>query len=360
MLWTLLRQREITLVTLGDGLASYLENPDESTTDRCLLSKKEVLRSSERVTSRTWKTDTPKPVPYSGSHTKRWYNAVSPKRWTVSMLSCITTLLIVGWLLRIALKNDNNAPNPIVNYTFGALNPNAVTGFRTPHGIAALAACVLMANLPQMILSFLYVLYNGLYTSMHLAHEYGGYAAARKPLRVTVPKGAQRSTYWLQLPYAYGVPLIVASATMHWLISQSIFLARVAVWRDDGMESEDPSAAFSAVGYSSSAILSTIVFGTCMLLVVIAISFKRLPGIIPIAGSCSMALAAAAHRPESDVDAAVLPVKWGVVNMEGDDDVGHCCFTSEEVTEPQEGKLYAGHVRGTTCTITGLGCRAHG
>jgi hypothetical protein len=341
MFWTLLRQRDTTLVTFGDALASWLDQPDDRTTHRCLMSKKEFLASH------TWNADKPSPIPFPSRHNKRkrWYNAVSPKRWTFSMLSCIITLLIVGWLLRIALRNDNNAPNPLVNYTFGALSPGAVTGFKTMYGLTALAGCVLLANLPQVILSFLYIMYNGIYTSMHLAHEYGGYAAERKPLRVTTPRGTQRSTYWLQLPYAYGVPLIAASATMHWLISQSIFLARVAVWKD-GMQSEGSDANFSAVGYSSSAILSTIVFGTCMLLVVIGVGFRNLPGSMPIAGSCSMALAAAAHRPEGDVDAAVLPVRWGVVRVpEGDADVGHCCFTSEEVTEPQEGKLYAGDTK---------------
>jgi hypothetical protein len=337
MFWTLLRQRETTLVTFGDALSSWLDHPDDATTHRCLLSKKEFL------SSHTWKTDKALPVSFSSRKTKRWYHAVSRKRWVVSMLSCITTLLIVGWLLRLALQNDNLAPRPLVVYYFGALSPHAIISFwDNPHGLKALAGSVLLANLPQMILSFLYVMYNGLYTSMHLAHEYAGYANDRKPLRVTTPKGCQRSTYWLQLPYAYGVPLIAASAMMHWLTSQAIFLARIVVWKD-GVQSEGLDMAWSAVGYSPSAILSTVVFGGCMLIVVVGISLRKLPSSMPIAGSCSMALAAAAHRPDRDVDAAVLPVKWGVVREAGDaEDVGHCCFTSEEVTEPQEGKLYAG------------------
>jgi hypothetical protein len=102
----------------------------------------------------------------------------------------------------------------------------------------------------------------------------------------------------------------------------------------------------SAVGFSTAPMLCTILLGTCMLLVAVGMGFRKLPSSVPIAGSCSMALAAAAHRPESDVDAAVLPVKWGVVRQPEDaEDVGHCCFTSEQVTEPQEGKLYAGDMK---------------
>jgi hypothetical protein len=89
-----------------------------------------------------------------------------------------------------------------------------------------------------------------------------------------------------------------------------------------------------------------------MLLVAVGLAFRKLPGSMPFAGSCSMAFAAAAHRPKSDVDAAVLPVKWGVSRQPEDaEDVGHCCFTSEEVTEPQEGRLYAGDSKDTVWCV---------
>jgi len=341
MFWTLLRQRENTLVTFGDALASWLESPDTNTTHRCLMSKKDILHSSQKG-SLAEKVNTPTPVPFSRSQTHRWHEAISPNRWAASMIPPIIAIIVAGLLLHLALTDDYIAPNPLVSLGFGSLSPAAVIKINLPQeGTAGLTSCVLLANLPQLILSFLYLMYNGLYTGMHMAHEYGGYAAHRKPLRVTTPSGAQRSTYWLQLPYAYGVPLLLASAVLHWLVSQSIFLARVTVWFKDA-QTEKSTA--SAVGYSPAPILCTILLATCMLIVAAGMGFRKLPGSIPIAGSCSVALAAAAHRPESDVDAAVLPVKWGVVReSEGADDVvGHCCFTSEEVTEPQEGRLYAG------------------
>ena len=341
MFWTLLRQRETTLVTFGDALASWLEHPDDTTAHRCLMSKKEF------VSAHTWDIDKPPPVPFYGCKTKRWYHAVSRKRWIISMLSCTTPLLAIGGILHLAIRNDTFAPNLLAESPFGALNPYAVFGFRDAHGLTALAECVLLANLPQMVLSFLYVMYNGLYTSMHLAHEYAGFANDRKPLRVTTPKGSQRSTYWLQLPYAYGVPLIVASAAIHWLVSQAVFLARVEVWKD-GVPSEGSNVAWSGVGYDSMAMIHTIWLWSCLLIVVVGMGLRKLPSSMPIAGSCSVALAAAAHRPDSDVDAAVLPVKWGVVRESEDaEGVGHCCFTSEEATEPQVGRLYAGDTKDT-------------
>jgi hypothetical protein len=347
MFWTLFRQRENTLVTFGDALASYLESPDESTTNRCLTSKKNILHPSKKSTAHTWKADIPSPIPFSRDE-HRWHSAINPTRWILSVGSCIAAIAATSVLLHTALAKPNPilAPNPLTAQGFGSFSPATVLNVGVPRsGTTGFLLCVLLANLPQLIMSFLYLMYNGLYTSMHLAHEYGSYATKRKPLRVTSPRGLQRSTYWLQLPYTYGVPLIVTSAVLHWLISQSIFLARVSVWAD-GVQVEGSTGMFSAVGYSPAPILCAIMLGVGMLIVFIAMGFRRLPDTIPTAGSCSVALAAAAHRPENDVDAAVLPVKWGVVREpEGAEGVGHCCFTGEEVTEPQEGKLYAGDAK---------------
>lgn len=72
---------------------------------------------------------------------------------------------------------------------------------------------------------------------------------------------------------------------------------------------------------------------------------RRFKGNMPVAGSCSVAIAAACHRPREDVDAAFLPVQWGeVVSVSRNDgeEVGHCCFTSLDVEPMVRGKMYAG------------------
>lgn len=83
-----------------------------------------------------------------------------------------------------------------------------------------------LANLPQIFLSALYFSVNRLCTSLYFAYEWNKYATRRKGLRVTSPKGDQRSTYFLQLPFRYAIPLVAISGLMHWLLSQSIFLVR--------------------------------------------------------------------------------------------------------------------------------------
>ena len=150
-------------------------------------------------------------------------------------------------------------------------------------------------------------------------------------------KTVAESSYWLQLPYWYSVPLIVASALLHWLISQSIFLARISVFDYLGQATEGGD--FSEVGYSCTPILCAILLGTMMLLVALGSGCRKLASHIPLASSCSVAISAACHRPQWDEDAAFLPVQWGEVYGEGDHEVGHCCFTSEAVKELTPGRM---------------------
>jgi len=217
---------------------------------------------------------------------------------------------------------------------FGTVDANALIGYQ-PNG---LLATVLLANLPQGILSFLYLTYNGIFSCVVSADEWSQFAHSRRPLRVTAPAGKQRSTYYLQLPYTYAIPLLIISGTLHWLMSQSLFLALATAYDDTGA----PVESISQVGYSCIAIFCSLIVGGFAIIVGIANGFRRYKAGIPLAGSCSAAISAACHRPPEDVFASFKPVKWGVVEGDKGEDIGHCCFTSFEVTEPVETHQYAG------------------
>lgn len=229
---------------------------------------------------------------------------------------------------------------------FGTVTSESLVSFSLGLGTTGIHLSILIANSPQVLLSFLFLTYNGLFTCMLMNHEWSGYAHVRKPLRVTTPAGSQRSTYRLQLPYKYGIPLLVLSGTLHWLVSQSIFLARVEYYKngtlDDAAETdsyEDVYAAISTLGYSCIAIITVIALGGIVVLIGILHGFRRYKPGMPLAGSCSAAISAACHRPNEDVDAPYKPVMWGAV--ESKDPIGHCCFTSFEVTKPIKGQVYA-------------------
>jgi hypothetical protein len=78
-------------------------------------------------------------------------------------------------------------------------------------------------NLPQLGVSITYLAYNGLFTRMIAEKEWLGFSKEFKALRVSRPKGSQRSTYRLQLPYRWSIPLMACSGVLHWLVSNCIY-----------------------------------------------------------------------------------------------------------------------------------------
>lgn len=111
---------------------------------------------------------------------------------------------------------------------------------------------VILANVPQLLASAFYLAYNGILTTFLVQSEFSSLYRTRKPLRVSEPAGAQRSSYPISLPFRYGVPLSVSSGVMSWLLSQSLFLARITALHPDG--APDRANSFSTTGYSPIAI----------------------------------------------------------------------------------------------------------
>ena len=258
---------------------------------------------------------------------------------------CTATLITAGILLDRGMRNQNLGDKSIKglwSLGFGAVTAHSLTVIHIS-GSGGLLLTVLIANLPQVILSFLYLTYNGLFTCMLLGQEWSQYAHHRKPLRVTYPVGRQRSTYRLQLPYAYGVPLMVFSGALHWLVSQSIFLARVTVFNTAGEELPD---SISTCGYSCIAIIAVIIVGFAALVFGNVNGFRKYPKGMPLVSSCSAAISTACHPLTNDTDASVLPLMWGVVKTDGS--VGHCCFTSFEILPSKEAEEGA-NVGGSAC-----------
>ena len=170
-----------------------------------------------------------------------------------------------------------------------------------------LITCVFLANLPQALLSFAFLAYNGIFTSMLMGKEWSEYALERKSLRVTLPRGMQRSTYRLQLPYTYGLPLLFLSAILHWLVSQSLFPVRIVVI--DETTKENP---FTTIGYSMLGIITTFAVSGIALFISILMGFRHYDPGLPIIGSSSIAISQQCCRPIEDVAAAIKPVMWGV------------------------------------------------
>ncbi|PVH88666.1 hypothetical protein DL98DRAFT_580231 [Cadophora sp. DSE1049] len=367
ILW---RHRTSTLVTTGDAIASFLDTPDPVTKSHCLLSRKDVV-------SGKWLQSEATPVPYSKSNL-RWHHAASTGRWWFCYgLSAAVLITSIAFFI-VGVKSIPDSPLPLMKYLwslgFGTAMPEAIVAVE----VDGFAANVLFANFPQLILSFLYLAYNGLFTSMLGAVEYGRFSQHRKGLRVSSkPEGAQRSSYYLQLPYTYGMPLIVLSIVLHWLVSQSIFvvLIHISKWTElkqyQGFGYMDN---LTACGYSPIALFFVVLVSTLALIGGRILGCRRLPGDIPLAGGCSLVISAACH-PGSTKDGfsgvhSTSEVQWGAIparqysksetiaKSPSDDtelleittcdlallgdspSLGHCSFSSDLVESPEEGLPY--------------------
>lgn len=238
----------------------------------------------------------------------------------------------------------NGGPAVFVPRGFGKPDTSTLIGGNSYGRHLSPVATSLLANAPQLVVSYIYIAYNGLLTSMLTTAEWVAYAARPKNLRVTWPKGQQRTRNYLQLPYLYGIPLLIASTLLHWLISQSLYLVRVTGYESDGTESYGNSV--SAAGYSPFAIVFAISMGAAMLVAALLIGLLRAyPTNAPLAACCSASLAASCQpqEPMTEDDVTQKKLQWGVVD-EGavaNGGVGHACFSFNDVSPLVEGRRYA-------------------
>ncbi|KIW60409.1 hypothetical protein PV05_00625 [Exophiala xenobiotica] len=351
---------ETPLVNVGDAIQSFLRIPDHTTEGMCLASHASVVASSK--------------IGYLAMPTRydpkqyRYYHAATWGQWT--FLMSIFTLVIVGTAVCLALGIRNFVGEKTIGNAWsiglGNVKPeNLVMGLSIGYGDRSIAISTLIANTPQAIFSFLYVCYNALFTVMFLSRELSRFSVTagrgRKYLRVTDSRGEQKSTYFLSLPYKYGIPLLVGSGLLHWLVSQSIFLANITIIPRDGevpMQDE-----ITTVAYSPIAMLFILFVVFALLVFVFAIAMRKLPMGMPLIGSNSLAISAACHPPmgldQSEREDMVLrPLNWGAVpgagkvsdlgirgyEVESPDDgqnVGHCCFSDQPLEPPERGRFYA-------------------
>jgi len=350
-LWNL---KEPILATVGDAVASYLEQSDMTTVGRCLVdfeTHKKSAQDSFRVYNRKRET--------------RIYRGTSHARWWCSMLPLILLQTLAWtwcWLYIVKLLSYGRGSFNQVMKNFGKVdNQSRLTIGLAGRSGSGLIIDIIMANTVQLAVSATYFLYNSLYTAQYAALEWTTFiTGARKALRVTYPRGQQRSTFYLQLPYYYSVPLLVAAIVMHFLASETVFLARLQYYDSNGAPRND--LGWMNVGLSLSGLLSSCCVGTALIL--IQIFHAWLPLIdnrIPIHGNSSVVISAMCHPPTEherehhSIDnnelgkLATRPLMWGVTRQpelrsDGNETLllpGHCGFTADVVELPIIGSSYS-------------------
>ncbi|KAF8241402.1 hypothetical protein K440DRAFT_591950 [Wilcoxina mikolae CBS 423.85] len=339
------------LATIGDAIQSFMREPDPYTSGICYAGKSYIVGQSKF--NLPWHTGRPRPSQWR-SEGYRWWKVASLTRWIGSIVIISASLITAAGLLSSSVNSDRQFyGNSNIKHTwargFGQANLGSILPW---HDFTQtwLFRAVLLANTPQLLFSILYLIYNAIFTSILMGREWNRYAYFRKSLRVSDPAIGQRSTYWLHVPFRYGIPLMILSGLLHWLISQSLFLVRVEILpnfdqypaHESNPRQTFDSGTLSAVGYSTISIIFVLPVATVAVVAVAICGIQRFKYDMPVAGCCSAAISAACHPLDIGDTDTLRPLKWGEVSAVDDGSIRHLTFSDGDVTAPREGVLYAG------------------
>ncbi|KAI0972139.1 hypothetical protein F4678DRAFT_479105 [Xylaria arbuscula] len=266
ILWKL---RHHSLVTPGDVIESFIMEPDHITAGLCHL---------DIFDYRSFHTQFPRALPdrEDSELGKRLTQILPPVVWaqTSSYLSSMVILvaLITG------------------------------KGFLS-NGKRFYPSALLHVNIPQILVSIYYYYYNAFFTHLQVEREWNEYSSKGKPLRVSYPKGQRTSSYRLQLPFRYSVPLILGSAVCHWIVSNALF----------GVNG--PS--FIAIGYSPAATLVLLVAACVSLPLPLLFCWHEIEGKMPNGGSNSLTKCPDRESNITQTNEEETPSDDGVGDLEG-------------------------------------------
>ncbi|KAI0013844.1 hypothetical protein F4779DRAFT_638995 [Xylariaceae sp. FL0662B] len=219
------RLSDLSLVTPGDAIESFILKPDTRTVGLGTLDIVDSQRL-EYAPRKSWTLDVDRelsplirPRGWRRSNHRLW-RTIPRAAWSRTYFLLFVAMVALSTFLGLSLASSgNNLTTP-----FGHSDEALVSDVANGSGYLGL---LLWANVPQVFVTFCYFSYNSFFTRMVVEQEWNEFSLSHKPLRVSHPKGNQVSTYRLQLPYKYSIPLFGVSALLHWLIGAVWHIRRI-------------------------------------------------------------------------------------------------------------------------------------
>ncbi|KAF1845476.1 uncharacterized protein K460DRAFT_311919 [Cucurbitaria berberidis CBS 394.84] len=317
------------LRTLGDAIASFLEEEDPTTKNMCLVSSKQVRKHGFKTPY--------EPQIFTGSR-PRWLNGANTTEFCTTIGISVFYILVLSIALSFAI---DGAKGFAFTNGLGVPDIQSLASFKGDDtGSSGIVPTLLIANIPQLGFSLLYVVYTNIWSKLLVAQEFDRLTQVKKGLRVSErPRGMQRNSQIFTLPVRYAVPLMGCSAMLHWLCSQSFFMVRI-----DGVNAHreiDPNDQLVRLGYSAKGVVSLIAVSLVMMVVTVCVSvFRRLRTELGET-SMSVVISAACHTKRYETEPWLQEVQWGDVS-EGveEQNVRHCAFTARLAEQPILGQAY--------------------
>ncbi|UPX09651.1 uncharacterized protein EKO05_0000336 [Ascochyta rabiei] len=320
------------LRTMGDAITSFLKKQDETTKDMCLVSSAQIRKQGFQSPYSPQTFTNARPRWWTGANTTEFFSTIGISAGYVVILS--STLY---WAIS---ETDGTA----FDSGLGRPNIQSLANLRPDNTKSStIVPTILTANIPQVGFSLLYVFYTNIWSKLLIAYEFDRLTRVQKGLRVSErSKGQQRASHFFTLPTRYALPLMAVSAALHYLCSQSLFMARFDGMRDGNI---DPQDQMVRLGYSATGMIALISVNFAMMVVTICVAgFRRLStGLGEM--SMSVVISAACHIKRPEYEPWLQAVQWGDVSggigeMEGGQDIRHCAFTSLSAERPIEGHIY--------------------
>ena len=203
---------------------------------------------------------------------------------------------------------------------------------------------VFLANVGHAVFGVLYIIYNNVFYAMTYSWEWARYAHHRKGLRVSeAPRGDQRPVYFFLMPLKLAIPIMLFSACIHTLISNTLYIVDVETYTFDairGIMIRTVQWDFTTTGFSPLGNALLLIAGALMISYLLCCATNELKSTMPVTSTCSAAISAACHPDEFEPDDFYLrKCTWGVTSVQNG--VGHCTFTCLEAEKPNENTPYA-------------------
>ncbi|KAI1390105.1 uncharacterized protein F4822DRAFT_443108 [Hypoxylon trugodes] len=301
-----------SLVTLGDAIQSFVTIPDPTTKGLGSLDiddSQRFQRTMQFGRRIKWTPhDDPELTPNIRPRkwerkTYRLMSAVARTAWVRAYAPFLTAMALLSAALSCAAISSQG------NFSIATFNRVETNVTNMGGSNLGYIGALLFANTPQLLLSFCYFNYNSLVTRFCIEREWNSLGLSYKPLRVSYPIGEQISSYRLELPYKYSIPLTGISIILHWLLSNAVYLfvfdGGYIGWNSGLANLNDQfrvsNESLISLGYSPSALLIFSILCFIALCLPILFGFYKLKGDIVAGGSNSLVLSAChVYRQPSD------------------------------------------------------------
>ncbi|EPS44867.1 hypothetical protein H072_1138 [Dactylellina haptotyla CBS 200.50] len=300
-------------LTIGDAISSFLTSHDRHTRDSAQKFISYSAFDKRRRAHWPLMKDSSTYDSENRSDRARFY--ASPNHWIFS----IAVSLITGLIGAITFFNEFKplgARSELFSWRDYAAEGYPRTGYNKFY------LQILQINMPQLIISLIYILINATLTIVCMNEEFIRYGRRPGPLRLTEPKGKQKGTYFLSLPFRYAIPLQVIFTLLPWLFPQGLFYKRISFYDWFGRTNTSPSV--SGIFARAGPIQIFFILFLAMILFLFFLAWTKYPGGAPIVGTSTAAISAACWGPEgsaiAESDTICYRVLKKAVASGGDDE----------------------------------------